>query len=170
MHGLIIPPHLIVPTPDGAPGTRETLKHMRELVRAGLLDPWNRDFANLLVSNLPKKNWLAEVWAIFLFVRDGIRYSLDTNQVECLQSARATVTLGYGDCDDCCIALATYCENLGHACRFVALGFGPMGEFSHVIVQVSLAASSPWICLDATEPVPVGWFPPDATCAMICPI
>lgn len=167
---LMIPPHLIVSTPDGASGTRETLKHMRQLVQDGKRDPYNRDLANLLTSDVAEKNWLAEISAVFFFVRDGIRYALDTNGVEVLQSARVTATLGYGDCDDKCVALATWLESVGHVCRFVALGFGPVGEFSHVIVEVSAAGESEFFPLDATEPVPPGWFPPGATCAMIAEI
>lgn len=170
MPALMLPPHLIIPTLEGAAGTRETLKQMRQLVQDGKLDPYNRDLANLLTSDLEQKNWLAEMAAIFFFARDGIRYALDTNGVEVLQSARVTATLGYGDCDDKCIALATWLESVGHVCRFVALGFGPVGEFSHVIVETSLAGESDFIPLDATEPVMPGWFPPGVTCAMIAEI
>lgn len=156
--------------PAGPNGTRETLKHMRKLVHLGKLDPFNRDLANTLTSSAPQKNWLAEMRAIFFYVRDGIRYALDTWGVEVLQSARVTVTLGYGDCDDKCVALATLLESVGHPCRFVALGFGEIGQYTHVIVETSLAGETPWIALDATEPVQPGWFPEGVTCAMVAPI
>lgn len=143
---------------------------MRELTRQGRADPFVRDLANLLVSDAPEKNWCIEIARLFCWVRDGIRYSLDTNNVEVLQSAKVTATLGYGDCDDKCILLASLCESIGHPCIFVALGFAALGEFTHVIVVASGANETPPISLDPTERVPPGWHPPDATCAMLCPI
>lgn len=165
-----VPSSLRLNIPDGRAGTRETLKHMRQLVQQGKSDPANRYLANSIITHVPAKDWRRELGAIFEWVRGNVRYSLDPNDCETIQGAAQTAALGYGDCDDFCILLATLCECAGHPCCFVALGFDSPGEFSHVVVIASGAAETGWICMDATEAHPLGWFPSGAVCEMVCPV
>jgi transglutaminase-like putative cysteine protease len=143
---------------------------MRRLVQQGKWNPATRDIANQITATAAAKDWVGELAALFYWVRENIRYSLDPNDLETIQGAEQTLSLGYGDCDDIAILLATLCECAGHPCCFVALAFYPPGDFSHVVVIASAAGESEWICLDATEQFPFGWFPPGATSELICPI
>lgn len=170
MRGRPLPSSLRLNIPDGIAGTRETLKHMRQLVWQGKTNLANRDLANRITAQVPAKDWYAEIGAIFNFVRGNIRYALDPNDCETIQGAATTLSLGYGDCDDFAVLLATLCECAGHPCCFTALGFGPAVEYTHVITLASGAGETPWIAMDATEAQPCGWFPPGATCAISCPI
>lgn len=170
MRGRKIPSSLRLSVPEGAAGTRETLKHMRQLVQLGKFNLANRDLANSITAGIPQKDWLGELEALFNWVRKNIRYTLDTNDIEQIQSPAVTMALGYGDCDDFAVLLATLCECAGHPCCFAALGFLQPGEFSHVVVLASGAGESPWVCMDATESRPFGWRPPGQTCALFCPI
>jgi transglutaminase-like putative cysteine protease len=155
----------IIPIPDGAAGTRETLKAMRELTRAGVLDPEMRLLANSIVRHIPGKTWFAEIRAVFNWVRTNITYRLDATEIEQISLASITVEQGQGDCDDMSIVLATLLMSIGHPCRFVAVGFGEHGDglFSHVLVETRGAGETPWVSLDTTEPAPMGWFPPGVT-------
>lgn len=170
MPGRKAPSSLSLYIPDGPNGTRETLKHMRQLVQQGKLNPDNRYLANDITAAVPAKDWNGELCALFNWVRANVRYALDPNEVETIQSAATTIKLGYGDCDDISVLLATLCECAGHPCCFVALGFGAPGDFSHVVVIASGAGELPFVGMDATEGQPFGWFPPGATCELICPI
>ncbi len=170
MRGRIIPSSLRLNVPDGAGGTRETLKHMRQLVQQGKFNLSNRDLANRITANVAAKDWTGELQAIFEWVRNNIRYALDTNDIETIQGAATTVALGYGDCDDFSVLLATLCECAGHPCCFVALGFSQAGDYSHVVTAASGAGENCWISMDATEAQPFGWFPPGVICELICPI
>lgn len=163
-------PHLMVPLPQSSEGIRETLKHMRTLVDQGKDNPGLRHFANSLVMNVPPKAWAAQMRRVFNWVRRNIRYTLDTNDTEVIQRADVTLRVRYGDCDDFCILIATLLEHLGYACCFAALGFGPPGEYTHVVVLAELEGEVPVTALDGTEPNPMGWFPPGVTCQMLCPI
>ena len=156
--------------PDGDAGTRETLKHMRQLARDGKDNLLLRRLANGITAGAGAKDWESELEALFNWVRANVRYSLDPNDMETIQGPAQTVALGFGDCDDFCVLLGTLCELTGHPACFVALEFGPGGGFSHVVVIASGAGETEWICLDATEANPFGWFPPDATRELICPI
>lgn len=165
-----VPPNVGFLIPDGEAGTREALKHMRDLVRQGRLDLANRHLANTVVRGVPPKDFEGEIAALLNFVRQAFRYSLDPNTVEVSASAQETLALGYGDCDDLCVALATWCECLGHPAMFVAVGFGPIGEYTHVLILVSPGGADQWIAAEPTENVPLGWYPPGVTCEMIAPI
>lgn len=143
---------------------------MARLTKYGKRDPGNRILAQRITADCPNKAWVSEIRAIFNFVRGHIRYMLDTNEIEVLQSPEFTLEAGSGDCDDHCILIATLLECAGHPCRFMALNFppdDPPGCFSHVITQTRGAGETPWISLDTTENFPMGWFPPDVGDTMV---
>lgn len=156
--------------PDGPAGTRETLKQMRQLVQIGRGDEQIRALSLGVINECEGKDWDCELRAIFNFVRSTIRYTLDPNDIELLQSPTQTLILRHGDCDDMSTLLATMLEAVGHRCVFMALGFGPIGEYSHVLVGCFPAAGEFMVSLDATEDEPMGWFPPGVTCQMIAQI
>jgi transglutaminase-like putative cysteine protease len=170
MQGLRIPHSLSLDIPEGAEGTRETLKQMRRLVRDGKTNLALRDLAQQIISCVPGKDWCGELAALLNWTRRAITYRLDTNDIEVIQGPATTLCLGYGDCDDLSILLATLCECAGHPCSFIAVGFDDPGEYSHVFILASGAGETEWIPLDASEANPPGWFPPGVTCAMYCPI
>lgn len=157
--------------PDGPAGTRETLKHMREEIRKDKRNTWVRDFAQTLCRDVDGKDWWGEIVAVFDFVQNNIRYSLDTNGIEVIQSPHLTLELGYGDCDDFVCLVSCLLEHLGHTTYLCALGFDADENYSHVIALCSGAGGeTPLIPLDATEQMPCGWFPPGHTYAMIAEI
>lgn len=162
-----IPQARVFSVPDGAAGTRTVLKEMARIVRWAKLQPEMRMTAQRILSGLPGKAWLAEARQIFSWVQDNVRYQLDTNNVETLQSPDVTIAEGSGDCDDFCIVLATLLECAGHPCRFVALAFHEEGEFEHVILQTRLPERNRWLSLDATEQNGPGWHPPGAVDQMV---
>jgi len=152
--------------PDGVAGTREVLKLMRREVQQGCKDTRNLWLARSITAGLPNKAWIREIRAIFEWVRKNIRYSLDPDGFELLQGAQKTIELGAGDCDDMCILLGTLLKLSGHPSWLLAVGFSEHMEFSHVLIQTRGAGETRIISLDATEPEPMGWFPPGVTCTM----
>ena len=168
--GILIPSSLRVEIPEGAAGTRETLKQMRRLVQLGKTNLALRDLTASIIAAVPGKDFQGELQALLDFVRQAIRYTLDTNDIEVIQCPITTWRLGYGDCDDMAVLLATLCELAGHPAAFIAIGFGEIGQYSHVMVMASPADESAFVFLDPTEAMPPGWFPAGVTCRMICPI
>lgn len=142
--------------PSGADGVRATLELMRGMVRTYKKIPQFRDFAAKKIKHLPQKAYNAEINTLFEYVRDCIRYMRDVRDVETLQTPDVTVKLGYGDCDDKSVLLATLLEATGHPTRFVAIGTKP-GRYQHVYVET--LSGKKWIPLDPTEPQPMGWKP-----------
>lgn len=159
-------PHEVFETADGPEGTRTVLKMMRDLVIGARFNPQIRQTAVSIVQGVTAKDWEAEIDAVFQYVRDNVRYTLDINEVETVRPPEFTLSEQHGDCDDMCVALASLLECVGHRCGFMALGFGAPVEFTHVIVITSPAAGGDWIPLDPTEDNAPGWFPPGVTCSM----
>ena len=140
----------------GAQGTRQTLDFMRALVETGRTNPIIRQTAHNLIVNLPQKDFLGELRALHAFVRDTIRYTRDTNNIETISFAEETLNRGHGDCDDKSVLLASLLEAIGFKTRLAAVGFGRSG-FHHVLVEVF--HDGEWVPAETTEPVELGWHP-----------
>ena len=137
---------------------------MKDLVKAGRKNLSIRSKAVNLVSNLPQKDRIGEIRALFDFVQNEIRYVRDIHNVETLHYAEQVLAQASGDCDDKSVLLASLLESIGHPTRFNAVGFRP-GEFSHVFVETRVGPK--WLSLDTTEPYPMGWKPPNIVETMV---
>lgn len=161
--GLALPVMRLAHIPDGVAGVDVTLNLMASIVRQYRRTPRIRTLAMEIVQPLPGKNWLAEIGAVFDWVRRNIRYTQDVNGVETLQTPDWTLNLGAGDCDDMTMLLQSLLESIGYPTRFVACG-RHAGNYDHVFTQVRLPDSSRLISLDPTEPHPMGWAPQGLGC------
>lgn len=137
---------------------------MARLARAGKTKIDIRELALELTRFVRQKDWRGQVYALFEYVRDQIRYTHDIFGVETVHTPEQVLLAQQGDCDDKCILLAALLESIGHPARFVALGFRS-GGFSHVIVQTLIGKQ--WVNLDTTEDRPMGWAPPNVQTRMI---
>lgn len=152
------PQQTLYSIPDGARGTRQTLRLMARLVRDSVrTEPQIRERAADLVAFVPGDSFRGQAQALFQFVRDRVRYLGDINGVETIQTPGTTLSIGYGDCDDKSTLLAALLESIGHPARFVAVGFGAPGDFEHVYVESKIG--NDWVPMDATIPKPMGWSP-----------
>jgi transglutaminase-like putative cysteine protease len=151
----------VVSIPDGEAGTEATIAAMREMVNRCKVNPVIRQMATTIAFLQPEKDYRAEAEAIFNEVRDGIRYMRDVNGVETLQEPDITAVTRLGDCDDQSTLLATLLESIGVPTRFVVAGYGGP-HYEHVYLQAWLDEDG-WVDMDATEPHPMGWAPPDPT-------
>lgn len=136
-----------LPLSPGWRGTRETLQHMARLVRQGAEDQDLRQFIHRLISDIPARQWDAIAVRLFEYARDRVIYRRDPVGVEVVQSARATLELGYGDCDDKAIFLATALALVGEVTRF-RVGSYDGREWGHVWVQ--WRRGKDWIDFDPT--------------------
>lgn len=149
-------PSTILSIPEGPAGTLATLQIMGNLVLQFKKNPFIREQAASVIQTVPAKNWPAEMAALLNFVRNNIRYTLDINGVELVQTPIATLTLQRGDCDDMATLLAAMAESVGFPAKFVAIGFDP-GMFDHVFVSMQNPDTGQWIDADPTEQNPLGW-------------
>jgi len=143
--------------PSGPAGTRRTLEDMRQLVAKGVTDPIVQNEAIRIVRSAGVRpfQYLAEVRALFEFVRDQIRYTRDPAGVELLRSPRVTLATRAGDCDDKATLLAALVRAIGNPTRvaFRAIGTDPLtpGAYGHVYVVARVGGQE-----IAMDPTPTG--------------
>jgi transglutaminase-like putative cysteine protease len=145
----------------GIDGVRETMYLMAKLARQGRSAPEVMKCARALTARVPQKSWRGEIEALYEFVRDRVRYTMDPVDVELVTSPQRLLEIRQGDCDDKSTLLAALLESVGHPARFHAIGFEPQ-SLEHVYVEARDGAG--WLPLDTTEPLPVGslaWNPAD---------
>lgn len=164
LRGIDNKPTTLLGIPEGVDGVKATLKIMKQIVKQYKSHPQVRQLANDLTRHLSQKNYVGEALAIHDFVKNKIRYVRDVRSVETLQTPEAILKNGSGDCDDKSILSACLLESLGHPTRFIAVGFKP-GSFSHVIAQTKIG--NDWVTVECTEPVKMGWFPPNVKSTLI---
>ena len=147
--------------PRGYLGIRETVEHIKGLIRAGAKDFNVRQKAIdiLLERGVKPKDYPGEIKALFEWVQRNVRYTKDPFRVEVLHSARRMLELRAGDCDDMAILLGAMLEAIGHPVRLVLVGPFPRQPrlFTHIYLEVHHKGR--WIPLDATMPYPMGWAP-----------
>lgn len=159
-------PMTLARIPSGREGIKLTLQAMSRLVRAFKKDPGIREVAAKLVRALPQYDRVGEVKALHAFVRDSIRYTNDISGVETLQTPKATLELGIGDCDDKSTLLAALLESIGRPTRFAAVGFTENGGHSHVLVEVR-SGKRGWVPLETIKQVEAGWGPANVKRVMV---
>lgn len=150
--------------PEGPAGIKDTLKVMVQLAKDGKKNGAIIEKGNELLMYIPPKAWFQEVQALWQFVKDQIRYARDVHDVETLYTPDQTLAQRYGDCDDKSVLLASLLLATGHPTRFVAVGFQP-DDYSHVYPETLIGDL--WVPLETTEPVSIGWSPPNVVARMV---
>jgi transglutaminase-like putative cysteine protease len=170
--------------PWGDAGVIRTLRVMVDVVRWFKTDLHVRTLAVCLVGGRPvhlsdgrriryppraPKDFVGELQTLHAFVRDHIRYVRDVEGIETLQTPAQSLYVLAGDCDDKAMLLCALAGSIGFETRFCAIGV--RGDpFSHVMAQALIPGDPDYINLETIltdPPVPIGWFPPDATTAML---
>ena len=137
--------------PDGAEGTRQTLRIMRELVRECKMHPRVRQLAKTIVQPCPPKHIKCEITRLHAFVANKIRYVRDVQGVETVQAPDVTLRDKAGDCDDQAVLIGALLGSIGHPVRFIAVGFQP-GKFAHVYAETPIGPNG--VAVETTEK---GW-------------
>lgn len=128
---------------DGDKGTMQTLGVMRRLARDGAKDLAVRETAISVLESTRARahDTMAELCALYRYVRDRVRFTRDIVNVETLQSPRYTLKVMSGDCDDRATLLAALCMSVGIPCRlnFKVVAANPRtNQFSHVYVTANV--------------------------------
>jgi len=148
--------------PKGARGTLVTARIIAQMIRDGAKDFYVRQKAIEVFRayRVRAKDRFGEVWAIFDWTRRTIRYTRDIFRVELLHSARRTLELKSGDCDDFTILIGAMLVSTGHPVRLVLAGFRPHKPHSYSHIYPEVLIGKRWVAIDATMDKPLGWAPP----------
>lgn len=144
--------------PEGAAGTRATLKAMAAYVREYRKNLRVRELALSIVRDVGgHKNFKGAAAAICEWVKSHIQYVRDINEVETVQTPLVTLDYRQGDCDDQATLMAALLEAVGFNTRLRAIKLDPGGAFEHVVAEAQIDNS--WVPLETTEDWAPGQFP-----------
>jgi len=156
--------------PEGWKGTEETLKHMVAYANKAAKDPFIYKLAREIIKDTPEGDHLAEIVAIFNWVKASTRWTRDIVKVTEKGEVEGVETLTYptillkelhgeGDCDCISTLLAALLGSIGIEWRFKVIKKHGDEDFSHVYVIAK--TDGKWIPLDASvasiEDKPAGW-------------
>lgn len=155
--------------PDGTPGLRIKLVHLRQLVEESKRDPAFRKQVLRIVRNVREGDWSGELGAISNWIRTNVTYRHDPVNVELftaphlLAGDAAAGDAAAGDCDDMVALGAAMAEVLGHPTRFVVGGDRDTrgGErWRHIWRESWDKGRNRWVAFDDTaKKRPTGWSP-----------
>lgn len=146
------------PLASGQRGNIQTLQAMASFVLRDISNPDVVELANSIISRAPSHDEMAEVKAIFNWVRDNIRYRKHPLNAQWVQDAiRTFAQYKSADCTSQTVILATLLGSVGYVSRFVTCGFDfGTDEFDHVYDQVSV--NDQWLSLDSCNKTAMaGW-------------
>ena len=140
--------------PSGDRGTQRTLEYMQAMAVEGAKQMVVRETAINVVraAGAPEHNLLAQLGALFRFVRDSVMFIGDVAGVETLQSPRYTLHVMAGDCDDRATLMVALARSIGipTSLKFRVIAANPKfpRSFSHVYVVARVNGKD--IALDPT--------------------
>lgn len=143
---------------------RERIDFLADLIEEGSEDPVIYELSRriLVAKNVKSYDAEGEVKALFLWVRDNIRY---TNHVMCrdsFQTARRTIDLKAGDCDQATVVLSAMFLSVGIPTAMRIITTDRSKPFHHIYSLAGLPKNNPskWIPLDTiNKSARVGWEP-----------
>lgn len=158
----------LIGSPPGARGNFHTLRLMRAMINDGKTDPRVMQAAHSIIVSAPQYDELSEARALFVYVRDFIRYVKDVHGVETLCAPAMTLQRMIGDCDDQVMLLCAMLEASGYPTRIVMTGYHGR-EYEHVYCQVFAAGQ--WIDCDPIIPsAPFGYSVENPTIVYVEPM
>jgi predicted transglutaminase-like cysteine proteinase len=160
----------------------ERLAGVIEMMRKSIRDPRTRMIASQIVSSrcnspndrtgdggwcIREKDYLAEVKAVFNWMRANVRYVRDIHSIDTFATAARTIEARAGDCDDYTITMGALLMALGFPVRTKTIRTTDSSDWNHIYLQVGLPPGKPtkWMSLDASVPRPAGWEAPAASIA-----
>ncbi len=144
----------------------ERLASIQKLVHRSVQDPEMRKLALRITSKCPERDGTCEARAIYDYVKANVRYTGDiapikfpngdVEGIDLYQSARRTLEMNGGDCDDQAIVLATLLSLNGITARLRVMKEDKAGDYSHIFTVAGLPKTAPtrWTALDTTLPSP----------------
>jgi len=148
-------------------GINDRLDLIAQQIDASQRDPETRAVALSMVSHLPKQcaGWAcedAEVATVFWWVKNNIAYRQDPRDYDLYATAKRTLQVRAGDCDDMVILLGSILAILGYRVGATVISADNRNWHIYTTVGVhSRANPGAYMALDPTQaPAIPGWEPP----------
>lgn len=164
------------PSPKGklafTPGRAHTIEqrvgHIGDQMIRSTKDPGVYQRARGILSRrcgdgwcIPERDWQGEVAALFADTRNQVRYTMDPVDFDAFQTARKTLELHTGDCDDMVIQLGAMLRSVGYRVRMRIYHTRGFPTWNHIALRCQLP-NGEWMTLDPIVAKPPGWEVPQS--------
>lgn len=148
------------------------LRFLRGMAKEYGMDPRMRHFViSQVIPGVQNRDYAGQASALLTWVQRNIRYVNEPGEI--IQTPFVTMDVGYGDCDDLAVLLASMAESIKLEWRFVLGGRKRNGaparwiegtpkpwgvEFAHIYVMLGWPPFQPavWQAAEPTMAVPLG--------------
>jgi hypothetical protein len=142
------------PLLGGEQGTAQTIHLMRKLVDEAQADAGFVRLAMDIVHSVPAHDEIAEMQALYNWVKRNIRFTKDPVSKEKLYPPQEVLKTKAGDCDDISMLLGALLLSVGYPARLITVSANAQNpeQFSHVYVEGEAPPhSGNWIAMDAAR-------------------
>jgi transglutaminase-like putative cysteine protease len=146
----------------------ERLRYVLKMIKKGRADPRMRKLAVTIVSKKCGDGWctaekdpLAELKAIFDYVRENVRYVKDPVDKDLFQHPFRTLQFHAGDCDCYTILIACLVQQIGYPVRMRVVRTKDSQDWNHIYLTTGIKVGNKmvWKALDASVNKPAFWDP-----------
>jgi len=148
-----------------------TISRMRDIIKESGHSNYVREWAKHIIEDVPDRDEVGEVQAIFDFLQLHSRYTKDPKGMEYVQTPLFVLSqIGLGqiaslDCDDYTVTSLSLLRSIGYPVKIRATGYSNNKNFSHVYGLVKIKGS--WKVFDAVrKDEPLFWEAPGRTVTM----
>jgi ribosomal protein L31E len=141
----------VVRVSEGPNGLGHALGAVRKIATLATQDAHTyeiRSLATRITRDVPSKDKIGELGALYRWVRDNVRYRHDPRGLEWIQAPTRTLKERAGDCDDLAGLLSALAQSIGYETRYRTVG-PKLHDQRHVSTE-ALANESErvWVSLD----------------------
>jgi hypothetical protein len=149
----------------------ERVSYIVKAIQKGKHEPRVHEFARKAVTKkcgkdwcVAERDWQGEQDAVFLAVRQRVRYTLDTHGVDLFMSAKNILRFNSEDCDGATIILGSALQAIGHPVMLPVYWLKGAKSWGHISLYGGLPPQRPtrWRSLDASVNEEPGWEVPRA--------
>lgn len=144
-----------------------TVDKMKQIISSSSKNPYVREWAKKILSNVQVEDKRGEVEAVHNFVRDNVRYTKDPKGFEYIQTPPVLLEdirmyeqrkgdRPAGDCDDMAVLSLSLLKSIGFPVAIKVVSFASHKRFGHVYGLVQIHGE--WVPIDTVRPDKyLGW-------------
>ncbi len=130
----------------------QTVEIIKQFIKEGSEDVELRKLVADIISPCPSKNFTCYLKRIVAYIRKNVKYTYDPPKLETIQSAKRTLILGMGDCDDHTVLAGTLLRIAGFPIKIVLGDINNDGRYEHVFIKAKVG--NRWVVVDTTAKNP----------------
>ena len=132
--------------------TAQTVAIIQQFIKEGSEDIELRKLVADIISPCKSKDFLCYLKRIVSYIRRNVKYVYDPPRLETVQSAKRTLILGMGDCDDHTVLAGTLLRIAGFPIKIVLGDINYDGKYEHVFIKAKMG--NRWLVVDTTAKNP----------------